>query len=101
VPLLDVISILPLHPRRHWESFHVIGEGAIADALRTNRSPGGYFAEEHAHAGAANRVDVATFGMNRRPRAKTGRSRLNTYAPPAPALVIPTAFPDEFEVRGV
>jgi hypothetical protein len=39
----------PLHPRRHWESFHVTWAGAIADALNETLLPEGYFAEEHTH----------------------------------------------------
>jgi Protein of unknown function (DUF4058) len=46
VPLLDHFHA-PLHPRRHWESFHVTWAGAIADALNETLLPEGYFAEEY------------------------------------------------------
>jgi hypothetical protein len=46
MPLMDHFHP-PLHPRRHWESFHVTWAGAIADVLNETLLPGGYFAEEH------------------------------------------------------
>jgi hypothetical protein len=98
VPLLDHFHA-PLHPRRHWESFHVTWAGAIADALNETLLPEGYFAEEHAHAGARIEIDVATFADEAAPPARNGTVATQTYAPPAPALVVPAAFPDEFEVR--
>jgi hypothetical protein len=90
----------PLHPRRHWESFHVTWAGAIADALNETLLPEGYFAEEHAHAGARIEIDVATFAdeVPSAP-ARNGTVATQTYAPPVPAVVLPAAFPDEFEVR--
>jgi hypothetical protein len=48
MPLMDHFHA-PLHPRRHWESFHVTWAGAIADALNETLLPEGYFAEEHTH----------------------------------------------------
>ena len=60
MPLLDHFHP-PLFPRRHWESFHVNWAGAIADSLNEFLLPDGYFAEEHAHAGARVEIDVATF----------------------------------------
>lgn len=98
MPLLDHFHA-PLHPRRHWESFHVTWAGAIADALNESLLPEGYFAEEHAHAGARIEIDVATFADESASPARNGTVATQTYALPAPALVIPTAFPDEFEVR--
>src|SRR5262245_58028475 len=96
VPLLDHFHP-PLFPRRHWESFHVTWAGAIADTLNEDLLPDGYFAEEHAHAGARIEIDVATFADQN--SQVNGSVATRTYAPPAPPLVIPTAFPDEFEVR--
>jgi hypothetical protein len=88
----------PLFPRRHWESFHVTWAGAIADALNDRLLPEGYFAEGHAHAGARIEIDVATFAdQNPPPSGPAVATR--AYAPPAPALTVPAAFPDEFEVR--
>ena len=99
MPLLDHFRP-PLYPRRHWESFHVTWAGAIADALNETLAqlPGGYFAEEHAHAGARVEIDVATFG-DENPAERNGSAATLTYAPPAPPVVVPAAFPDEFEVR--
>jgi hypothetical protein len=98
MPLLDHFHA-PLHPRRHWESFHVTWAGAIADALNETLLPDGYFAEEHAHAGARIEIDVATFADDTASAPQNGGTATQTYAPPAPAVVIPAAFPDEFEVR--
>lgn len=97
MPLLDHFHP-PLSPRRHWESFHVTWAGAIADALNEDLLPDGYFAEEHAHAGARIEIDVATFAEKGIP-ASNGSVATRAYAPPAPPLTIPAAFPDEFEVR--
>ncbi|HVK19605.1 MAG TPA: DUF4058 family protein [Fimbriiglobus sp.] len=99
MPLLDHFRP-PLFPHRHWESFHVTWAGAIADALNEDLLPDGYFAEEHAHAGARIEIDVATFEDGRPttpPNGATTRTA-RPYAPPAPALVVPAAFPDAFEV---
>jgi hypothetical protein len=97
VPLLDHFHP-PLSPRRHWESFHVTWAGAIADALNEDLLPDGYFAEEHAHAGARIEIDVATFADEHQ-TAPSGSVATRTYTPPAPPITIPAAFPDEFEVR--
>jgi hypothetical protein len=97
MPLLDHFHP-PLSPRRHGESFHVTWAGAIADALNENLLPDGYFAEEHAHAGARIEIDVATFGEEVAP-PPNGSVATRVYAPPTPPLTIPAAFPDEFEVR--
>src|SRR4051794_25388570 len=82
VPLLDHFHP-PLFPRRHWESFHVTWAGAIADALNEDLLPDGYFAEEHAHAGARIEIDVATFAdQNQNPPSANGSVATRTYAPP-------------------
>lgn len=60
--------------------------------------PDGYFAEEHAHAGARVEIDVTTFADDN-PPPPGGAVATRTYAPPAPPLVVPVAFPDEFAVR--
>ena len=97
MPLMDHFHP-PLFPRRHWESFHVTWAGAIADALNEDLLPDGYFAEEHAHAGARVEIDVATFADSP-PAPADGSVATHTYAPPAPPLIVPVAFPDEFAVR--
>ncbi len=100
MPLLDHFHA-PLAPRRHWESFHVNWAGAIADALNESLLPEGYFAEEHAQLGPWVEIDVATFhdpepvGQG---TAGTATLPLRVWAPPAPTMVVPAAFPDAFEV---
>ncbi len=91
----------PLFPKRHWESFHVAWAGSIADALNETLLPAGYFAEEHAHAGARVEIDVATFQDDAAVPVppRNGAVATRAYAPPAPALVVPAAFPDEFGVK--
>jgi hypothetical protein len=96
MPLLDHFRP-PLFPKRHWESFHVAWASVIADSLNNDLLPEGYFAEEHAHAGARIEIDVATFQDADRNGGIT--TAVKTYAPPAPPLTVPAAFPDEFEVR--
>src|SRR5947209_9658832 len=102
MPLLDHFRP-PLSSRRHWESFHVNWAGAIADALNDDLLPEGYFAEEHARLGARVEIDVATFTegdarTNEKQDGSTATMPARTWAPPAASLVIPAAFPDEFEV---
>jgi hypothetical protein len=100
LPLLDHFHP-PLAPRRHWESFHVNWAGAIADALNDSLLPEGYFAEEHAQLGPWVEIDVATFTdsqLSGRQAGGTATLPPRAWAPPAPALVVPAAFPDSFEV---
>lgn len=100
MPLLDHFHA-PLFPRRHWESFHVNWAGAIADALNERLLPEGYFAEEHARLGARIEIDVATFTGQSSPSDRDGGTvtlPVRTWTPPVPALIIPAAFPDRFEV---
>src|SRR5947199_10832303 len=98
MPLLDHFHP-PLVPRRHWESFHVNWAGAMADALNERLLPEGYFAEEHAQLGARVEIDVATFREARGvapPSGATATMPARVWSPPAPALVVPAAFPDTF-----
>jgi sugar/nucleoside kinase (ribokinase family) len=100
MPLLDHFHP-PLAPRRHWESFHVNWAGAIADALNETLLPEGYFAEEHAQLGPMVEIDVATFADAERSAQRAGGTVAvipRTWAPPAPSMVMPCAFPDAFEV---
>ncbi len=100
MPLLDHFH-LPLAPRRHWESFHVNWAGAIADALNETLLPEGYFAEEHAQLGPWVEIDVATFADSEPSGRRVGGATIlppRVWAPPAPAIVVPAAFPDAFEV---
>ena len=60
----------------------------IADALNETLLPDGYFAEEHAHAGARIEIDVATFAdESAAPAVRNGTVATQPYAPPAPAVV--------------
>jgi hypothetical protein len=97
MPLLDHFHP-PLFPQRHWESFHVTWAGVIADVRNEDLLPQGYFAEEHAHAGARIEIGVATFAEDRG-APRNGGVTIQTYAPPAPNVTVPAAFPAEFEVR--
>jgi hypothetical protein len=96
MPLLDHFHP-PLAARRHWESFHVNWAGAIADALNEELLPEGYFAEEHAHAGARFEIDVATFDETQAGGSTAVATK--TCAPPAAKLSVPAAFPDEYAVK--
>jgi hypothetical protein len=97
MPLLDHFHP-PLSPSRHWESFHAAWAGTIASVLNDDLLPEGYFAEEHTHWGPRIEIDVATF-EEKSASESNGSIATRTYAPPAPTLSIPSAFPDEFEVR--
>lgn len=100
MPLMDHFHA-PLAPRRHWESFHVNWAGAMADTLNESLLPEGYFAEEHARIGPSVEIDVATFRdlEPAGPQATATRTAPpRAWAPPAPALILPAAFPDAFEV---
>ncbi len=100
MPLLDHFHS-PLAPRRHWESFHVNWAGAIADALNETLLPEGYFAEEHAQLGPRVEIDLATFTDSKPTGRQVGSTTTlapRVWVPPAPAMVVPTAFPDTFEV---
>lgn len=101
MPLLDHFHP-PLSPRRHWESFHVNWAGAIADSLNESLLPEGYFAEEHAQLGPWVEIDVATFTDSESPGRRASRAATlppRMWAPPAPAMIVPAAFPDALEVQ--
>lgn len=104
MPLLDHFHP-PLHPRHPWESFHATWIGSIAAELNQTLLPPGYFAEEHAHIGPRIEIDIATFqgdppgGPGEESAGGGTLTAPRVYAPPAPAVVIPAAFSDEFEVR--
>jgi hypothetical protein len=102
MPLLDHFHP-PLHPQRHWESFHANWAGALADLLNEQLLPEGYFAEEQTHAGSRVEIDVATFERaappvpSRRDGA-TATLPPQVWSPPAPAMEMPGVRPDRFEV---
>src|SRR5205085_11726364 len=73
--------------------------GAMADLLNEQLLPEGYFAEEHIHLGPRVEIDVAT--LQTPPAApRNGKVGVTApaWAPPAAPVVVPAAFPDEFEV---
>jgi hypothetical protein len=102
VPLRDHFQP-PLHPRRHWESFHANWATRIADDLN-GRLPQGFFAEEFTHSGARLEIDVASYEETTAPVSPNGSgvATLTTraiWSPPAPAWSVPAVFPDTFSVR--
>lgn len=101
MPLLDHFRP-PLSDTRHWESFHARWAAAIADALNEHLLPVGYYAEEQVHVGGRVEIDVATFeqGGGPSPPSGGGVATLSpqTWAPPAPRLLMPAVIPDSVEV---
>lgn len=102
MPLLDHFHP-PLHPKRHWESFHARWAAAIADALNVQLLPRNYFAEVHVHLGGRVEVDVATLhdpdalGMESA-AGKVAVAPARPWAPLAATMSIPAVFPDSAEV---
>src|SRR5687768_9019705 len=107
MPLLDHFHP-PLGRQRHWESFHGQWAGALANSLNSGLLPPGYFAEMQVTlAGGRVEVDVPTLEEQANgatladsPSPQGGATTLTApvWAPPAPALELPAAFPDEVEV---
>jgi hypothetical protein len=102
MPLLDHFHP-PLSVERSWESLHSAWATALADDL--NRSlPDQYFAEEHTHAGGRVEIDVAAMDgstLTAIPAPNSGTAvsvSPHVWTPPAPALVLPAHFPEDFEV---
>ncbi len=102
MPLLDHFHP-PLSAERRWESFHSSWATRLADTLTERWLPPNYIAEEHAHFGPSIEIDVATFT-----REATGTSDPaggvatlgpKVWSPPAADGVLPSVFPDTFEVR--
>jgi hypothetical protein len=98
MPLLDHFQP-PLKDERHWEAFHSRWAGALADTLN-EVLPENYIAEEHTH--SSNRVEIDVATCEERSASATGGPALGVasqvWAPPAPALVLPAVFPEDFEV---
>src|SRR5438552_2541189 len=102
MPLLDHFHP-PLHPRRHWESFHSAWAGSLADTLNQTLLPENYFAEEFTHAGPSLEIDVATVedttAAGSTPHGEVATApRVQVWTPPLPARVMSAAFPEHFEV---
>jgi hypothetical protein len=97
MPLLDHFRP-PLRDERSWESFHAAWAGSITDDLN-RRLPPGYFAEEQTPSGAFIEVDISDCGYEHRFGGAAGVVSPQTWAPPAPARTIPSAFSDDFEIK--
>jgi hypothetical protein len=103
MPLLDHFHP-PLLGRRHWEGFHGWWAAEIAGSLNKNFLPPEYFAEFQVTLGTRVEVDVATFTEDGRtetlpPSDVATAVQTLVYAPPTPTVVMPTLFPDDFEVQ--
>jgi hypothetical protein len=102
MPLLDHFHP-PLFPQRSWESFHSRWANSIADALQ-QILPERYFAEVQVHLGSRVEADVAEFERQPQPEDEprngpAGGVAVQTWVPPAAAMVLPAVFPDDIEVH--
>ncbi len=103
MPLLDHFHP-PLSTQRRWESFHSSWATGLADALTNRWLPPNYIAEEQAHIGPSIEIDVGTFERETLQGGEEGAAAVATvgpkvWAPPTPEGVLPSVFPDTFEVR--
>lgn len=103
MPLLDHFHP-PLIAERRWESFHSSWATKIADTLTERWLPPNYIAEEHAHIGPSVEIDVGTFERDSPAEGEAAGGAVATvspkvWTPPAPDVVLPSVFPDTFEVR--
>jgi hypothetical protein len=102
MPLLDHFHA-PLYPLRPWESFHSAWGNEIM-AWLNRLLPRRYFATVQTHLGNQVEADVAEFERPGEPaesetNGPAGGVAVQTYAPPAVAVVMPAVFPDDVEVR--
>lgn len=102
MPLLDHFRG-DLADRRHWESFHSAWASQIMSRLNQRVLPSEYFAEATVTLSSRIEVDVATFTEERiqvEPNSSSnGGVAVQTWAPPATALLMPAIFPDDIEVQ--
>jgi len=103
MPLLDHFHP-PLSAERRWESFHSSWATKIVDALTERWLPPSYIAEEHAHFGPSVEIDVGTFEREAAAFGEKESMAVATvgpkvWSPPAADGVLPSVFPDTFEVR--
>ncbi len=92
----------PLSDLRHWESFHAAWATEIMRTLNRQVLPPGCFAEAQVHVGSRVEIDVAAFEEGAAAGVANGNAggvAVETWAPPAAALVMPAVFPDEVEVQ--
>jgi Protein of unknown function (DUF4058) len=102
LPLLDHFH--PPTSRRHpWESFQTLWTAEIARTLNRSVLPPELYAAAQIHLGGRVEVDIPT--LQRVVEAESangetnGRVAVATWAPPTTSLIMPTVFPDEFEVQ--
>ena len=102
MPLLDHFHP-PLTPLFSWESFHAVWAGSIMTQL--NRIlPKRYVAQTQSHLGSQIETDVQEWDQGHdlsgeaSPNRPDGEVAAQTWASPAPPLVAPALFPDDFEV---
>lgn len=98
MPLLDHFHP-PLSERRHWEGFHSRWASALADALNAGELPENLFAEPTVQIGGQAQVDVATLDMDDSALNGAATATKTQLATTAPTWVIPTVFPDSFEIK--
>src|SRR5580698_10798070 len=101
MPLLDHFHP-PLSAERRGESFHSSWATKLVDSLTEHWLPPGYIAEEHVHIGSSVEIDVATFAreasQSEAERGTVATLGTKVWTPPVADAVIPSAFPDTFEV---
>ena len=103
MPLLDHFHA-PLVDRHPWESFHSVWAAELMGWL--NRIlPRRFLAVVQTHLGRHVEADVAEFEQSAEPGEDEGNGEasggvaVQTYAPPAVALVMPAVYPDDLEVQ--
>jgi hypothetical protein len=103
MPLLDHFHP-PVSTNCPYESFHSGWATRLADVLNEQWLGRDFLALEYTHAGPSLEIDIATFErpLTARPAPRNGPQTVTlprTWAPPAPAHLLPGSFPDHFEVK--
>jgi hypothetical protein len=92
----------PINQRRSWEGFHGLWAAALVEKLNRDILGDEFFADMQVHVGSQVEIDVAAFEERQSDAMEIGRAPTAVapaWAPPATKLVLPTAFPDDIEVR--
>ncbi len=102
MPLRDHFHA-PLGHERHWEGFHSLWPGLMAQQLN-QRLPARYFAEPHTHLGFHVEADVTTHEKDAGPGIQVDDGNgvaTAVWAPPRPTQTAITDLPaqDVFELR--